>query len=445
MPSAAPTAPIASARCARSAPASSRPRAMKRAMIAAFAVAPLFGAVPHRRRRLADRRDRPRVDRGRHRVHRRALPARLSRARRRLRARRSSASSRCAARRTSSSAACPCLAWWAAIPVGALATAILVVNNVRDRATDARAGKRTLAVRFGRRGAIVEYAALARSCVRRSDRPGRVDAIPWCLLPVLTVPLAWRRLRDLIDAADWSSLQHMSRRDRAADARARSLVRGRLGVGMNVVSIDHRTRALADQCARRGAGSSRARGTDRRGARRLGRDRLRRSCAAPRHVDRHARATRSRCEALAARLPFELATPGHASAIAARDHFRAGRTVRDRDRAAVGDRAAPRHERREPVRRAAAGRDRAARSSSIPRPKRAMPSRAACAASRSRWRPDGMSSASGGSQGRAPTCRLRLDANRGWPVERDTDRSSRARRAADRVRRGAVHRCRTSS
>jgi len=54
----------------------------------------------------------------------------------------------------------PCLACGAAVPVGALATAILVVNNVRDRAGDARAGKRTLAVRFGRRAALVEYALL---------------------------------------------------------------------------------------------------------------------------------------------------------------------------------------------------------------------------------------------------------------------------------------------
>ncbi len=36
------------------------------------------------------------------------------------------------------------------IPVGLLSTAILVVNNVRDLDTDARAGKRTLAVRLGR-------------------------------------------------------------------------------------------------------------------------------------------------------------------------------------------------------------------------------------------------------------------------------------------------------
>lgn len=54
----------------------------------------------------------------------------------------------------------PTIAWGLALPVGALATAVLVVNNVRDRVTDARAGKRTLAVRFGRPFAIAEYAAL---------------------------------------------------------------------------------------------------------------------------------------------------------------------------------------------------------------------------------------------------------------------------------------------
>lgn len=42
---------------------------------------------------------------------------------------------------------------------GLLAAAILVVNNLRDRATDALAGKRTLAVRFGDRFARAEYLA----------------------------------------------------------------------------------------------------------------------------------------------------------------------------------------------------------------------------------------------------------------------------------------------
>lgn len=44
--------------------------------------------------------------------------------------------------------------------VGALNTAILVANNLRDIETDGRAGKRTLAVRMGRRGTRMEYAGL---------------------------------------------------------------------------------------------------------------------------------------------------------------------------------------------------------------------------------------------------------------------------------------------
>ena len=47
-----------------------------------------------------------------------------------------------------------------AIPVGLLAAAILVVNNVRDLETDRRAGKKTLAVRLGRSRTRVLYAAM---------------------------------------------------------------------------------------------------------------------------------------------------------------------------------------------------------------------------------------------------------------------------------------------
>ncbi len=49
---------------------------------------------------------------------------------------------------------------WASVPVGLLATAILVVNNLRDIDTDRAAGKKTLAVRFGERGVQIEYLLL---------------------------------------------------------------------------------------------------------------------------------------------------------------------------------------------------------------------------------------------------------------------------------------------
>src|SRR4030095_5550962 len=57
-------------------------------------------------------------------------------------------------------------AWWAAVPVGLLAVAILVANNLRDIPTDAVAGKRTLAVRLGERRTRRFY----RLCVLRALR-----------------------------------------------------------------------------------------------------------------------------------------------------------------------------------------------------------------------------------------------------------------------------------
>ncbi len=52
------------------------------------------------------------------------------------------------------------LFWWAAVPIGSLVTAILVVNNLRDIPTDRAAGKRTLAVTFGEGFAKAEYLVL---------------------------------------------------------------------------------------------------------------------------------------------------------------------------------------------------------------------------------------------------------------------------------------------
>lgn len=93
----------------------------------------------------------------------------------------------------------PALSVWAAVPVGAIATAILVVNNVRDRIGDARAGKRTLAVRFGRSAALAEYAALI--AVAYAVPVGlAVAGRPWALLPLVTAPLAFVRMRALVKA-----------------------------------------------------------------------------------------------------------------------------------------------------------------------------------------------------------------------------------------------------
>lgn len=86
--------------------------------------------------------------------------------------------------------------WWAAIPVGASATALLVVNNLRDIGTDEKAGKRTLAVRFGARMARVQYTALvALTLVSPVVMWGLGLAGPWVLLALLSLPVAFRPLR----------------------------------------------------------------------------------------------------------------------------------------------------------------------------------------------------------------------------------------------------------
>jgi len=85
----------------------------------------------------------------------------------------------------------PDIAWVAAVSMGALATAILVVNNVRDVEGDARAGKRTLVVRFGRDNGVREYIVLlivAYVALVVLLLVGRTTG--WVYLPLLTVPWA---------------------------------------------------------------------------------------------------------------------------------------------------------------------------------------------------------------------------------------------------------------
>jgi 1,4-dihydroxy-2-naphthoate octaprenyltransferase len=90
--------------------------------------------------------------------------------------------------------AVPTASWIAAVPVGALATAILAVNNLRDIATDARAGKRTLAVRVGANGTRAEYVLLL---VVAFAAPFALlpFARAWVLLPLAALPLAAAPLR----------------------------------------------------------------------------------------------------------------------------------------------------------------------------------------------------------------------------------------------------------
>ena len=94
-----------------------------------------------------------------------------------------------------------------AVPVGLLAASILVVNNVRDIDTDRRAGKRTLAVRLGRRNARGLYAALVYLAYLPAALTWIVGPLrAWVLLPTLTLPLAVRLVRVVRNRSDGPSL-----------------------------------------------------------------------------------------------------------------------------------------------------------------------------------------------------------------------------------------------
>jgi 1,4-dihydroxy-2-naphthoate polyprenyltransferase len=93
------------------------------------------------------------------------------------------------------------------IAVGCLATAILVVNNVRDVETDRRAGKRTLAVRLGRQGARRLYVALLVSAYAALLAIVTSRGGPWwALLGVLSVPMTMRPARLVASRTDGPSL-----------------------------------------------------------------------------------------------------------------------------------------------------------------------------------------------------------------------------------------------
>src|SRR4029078_12674817 len=105
------------------------------------------------------------------------------------------------------------------VPVGMLAAAILVVNNVRDIETDRRAGKRTLAVKLGRGRARSLFAGMivaAFACCPGlapalsawvPARPGRAPALwPWVLPPLAPLPLPPPLIRTVATRTDGPAL-----------------------------------------------------------------------------------------------------------------------------------------------------------------------------------------------------------------------------------------------
>jgi len=87
-------------------------------------------------------------------------------------------------------------AWLASIPLGLLASAILVVNNLRDIETDQRAGKHTLAVRIGVEATRWEYSILVGASFLAAPLMAVAGAAPiWVVLSWLGLPFAAKLLR----------------------------------------------------------------------------------------------------------------------------------------------------------------------------------------------------------------------------------------------------------
>ncbi|GAA2474823.1 1,4-dihydroxy-2-naphthoate polyprenyltransferase [Terrabacter carboxydivorans] len=94
--------------------------------------------------------------------------------------------------------------WWGAIGVGALASAILVANNLRDIPTDREHGKRTLAVRMGEGGTRTFYVALVAVAFVMTGLASLTS--PWALLALLATPLVIRPMQAVVGRASGRGL-----------------------------------------------------------------------------------------------------------------------------------------------------------------------------------------------------------------------------------------------
>jgi 1,4-dihydroxy-2-naphthoate octaprenyltransferase len=89
----------------------------------------------------------------------------------------------------------------AAVPVGFLATALLVVNNLRDIPGDTQVGKRTLAVRLGDQRTRVLYTLLLVGAVVAVPFVGGLGGRPAAALALVAIPLAQRPVTAVLGGA----------------------------------------------------------------------------------------------------------------------------------------------------------------------------------------------------------------------------------------------------
>ncbi len=101
----------------------------------------------------------------------------------------------------------PAATWLAGASAGALATTVLVVNNVRDAKGDREVGKRTLVARFGRRFGELEYAALLGLAAASIALVPILGLGPWPVLAALfPLALGVKNWRTLLSSRDGETL-----------------------------------------------------------------------------------------------------------------------------------------------------------------------------------------------------------------------------------------------
>jgi 1,4-dihydroxy-2-naphthoate polyprenyltransferase len=106
----------------------------------------------------------------------------------------------------------------AAVPIGLVAVALLVVNNLRDIPSDRAVGKQTLAVRLGEDRTRLLFQALVAGAAAWVLPIALLAGSPWPLLGLLALPFAWPAMkvvrtaplgRPLIEALEVTGRYHL--------------------------------------------------------------------------------------------------------------------------------------------------------------------------------------------------------------------------------------------
>ena len=154
-----------------------------------------------------------------------------------------------------------------AVPVGLLASAILVVNNVRDIDTDRRAGKRTLAVKLGRDRARLLFTAMVVGAFAAPAATWAFGGLSaWLLLTLAALPLAPPLIETVSTRSDGPALNGALAGHRPAAGRLLGAAGRRRAAAREAhaaAALDPAARAVRDR-GRRGQ-RARARGAAARG------------------------------------------------------------------------------------------------------------------------------------------------------------------------------------